>query len=265
MIIEEVLDIDDSRLSPFAKLTDVQLRNRLNPTEALIIVESPKVIKVALEQGYIPVSVLCEKKHIEGDAREILNMMPDDTPLFTADRSVLATLTGYALTRGVLCAMRRPILPSISDTLRNARRICILDGVCDTTNIGGIFRSAAALGMDAILLTPTACDPFNRRSIRVSMGSVFLIPWTRIESIEEVRKFGFKTLSMALRNNSIDISDPKLKEEELLAIIMGTEGEGLDAEIISSTDYVVKIPMYHHVDSLNVGAASAIAYWELSK
>lgn len=263
MNVEEITDWEDARLTPFARLTESQLKNRLSPSDGLIIVESPKVISVALRKGYQPVSLLCERKHITGDAAEILEMLPEETTVFTSERNLLARLTGYTLTRGVLCAMRRPALPSLDSILKDARRICIIDGVCDTTNIGAIFRSAAALGVDAVLLTPTACDPFNRRSIRVSMGSVFLIPWTRISAINQVKGYGFKTLAMALRNNSIDISDQILRDEPRLAIIMGTEGEGLSKEVIESTDYVVRIPMHHDVDSLNVAAASAIAFYQL--
>ena len=265
MIIEEITDWEDSRLTPYARLTEAQLQNRLSPSEGIIIVESPKVIKVALQSGYQPLSLLCERKHITGDAAEIISMMPENTPILTSSRNLLASLTGYTLTRGVLCAMMRPQLPPLESVMADASRVCIIDGVCDTTNIGAIFRSAAALGIDAILLTPTACDPFNRRAVRVSMGSVFLIPWTRVDNIDAVKRFGFKTLAMALRNNSIDISDPLLKQEPRLAIIMGTEGEGLDREVIDSTDYVVKIPMHHCVDSLNVAAASAVAVWELAQ
>ena len=265
MNIIEIENISDPRLSPFASLTDAQLRNDLNPEQGLIIVESPKVIKVALGRGWLPVALLCERKHIDGDAMEIIDLCPPDLPIYTADRPTLASLTGYTLTRGVLCAMHRRPQKPLDAILRNARRVCVLDGVCDTTNIGAIFRSAAALGIDAVFLTPGTCDPLNRRAIRVSMGSVFLVDWTHIESIDALKAHGFKTLAMALRNDSISLRDPSLKNIEKLAIIMGTEGDGLSPQVIGEADFVVKIPMYHNVDSLNVAAASALAFWELSK
>lgn len=256
----------DPRIAMFASLTDAQLRNRLNPDAGIFIAESPKVIKVALDAGLEPVALLCEEKHIEGDARDIIARMPD-TPVYTGSRDTLQQITGYRLTRGVLCAMRRPPLPRPEEICAKARRLVVLHDVCDTTNIGSIFRSAAALGIDGVILNQTACDPLNRRAVRVSMGSVFLIPWTRIDGDYSgiLRTLGFKTLAMALRHNSIDISDPLLHDEPRLAIIMGTEGEGLPIGEIDNADYVVKIPMHNNVDSLNVAAAAAIAFHQLTR
>lgn len=259
----EITSVDDPRIMVFAKLTEAQLRNSLCPEEALFIAESPKVIRVALDAGLEPVALLCERRHISGDAADIVSRIPD-VPVYTGCREVLAALTGYTLTRGVLCAFRRPRLPSVGEVCARASRVVVVDDVSDTTNIGSIFRSAAALGMDAVLMGPTACDPLNRRAVRVSMGSVFLIPWTRLErGQEQLKEYGFKTVAMALRHNSVDISDPVLRDEPKLAIVMGTEGEGLPIETIDSADYVVKIPMHHGVDSLNVAAASAIAFYAL--
>lgn len=261
----EVTSVDDPRIRIFTGLTDAQLRNSLHSDESIFIAESPKVIRVALDAGMIPIALLCEIRHIQGDAADILSRIPD-IPVYTGSREVLASITGYTLTRGVLCAMRRPVLPSVEELCAKSGRVVVIDDVSDTTNIGSIFRSAAALGMDAVFLTPTACDPLNRRAVRVSMGSVFLIPWTRLPGgIDELRKYGFKSVAMALRHNSVDISDSILKQEPKLAIVMGTEGEGLPISTIDSADFVVKIPMYHSVDSLNVAAASAIAFYELSK
>lgn len=265
MGIIDITDANDPRIRMFAGLTEAQLRNRLCPEEGVFIAESPKVIRVALDAGITPIALLCEKKHIMGDAADIIARM-SDIPVYTGSREALQSLTGYKLTRGVLCAMKRPAMPSVEELCASSRRIVVIDDVSDTTNIGSIFRSAAALGIDGVILNPTACDPLNRRSVRVSMGSVFLIPWTRMEGgdANEIKKFGFKTVAMALRHNSIDISDKKLKEEPKLAIIMGTEGEGLPIRTIDYCDYVVKIPMHHHVDSLNVAAAAAIAFYELT-
>lgn len=249
----------------FANLTEAQLRNRLEPSKGVFIAESPKVIHVALNAGYEPLALLCEHKHIEGDAATLISRCRD-IPIYTGERDVLAQLTGYTLTRGVLCAMRRPTLPSVEAICKDARRIAIIDGVVDTTNIGAIFRSAAALGIDAVLLTPSSCDPLNRRAVRVSMGSVFLVPWTWLEvPIPSLHTFGFRTAAMALSDHSIPIDHPDLKAEEHLAIILGTEGDGLPHQVIQEADYVVRIPMSHEVDSLNVAAASAVAFWELRK
>ncbi|MDE6548196.1 MAG: RNA methyltransferase [Muribaculaceae bacterium] len=260
----EITSVDDPRIKVFAKLTEAQLRNSLNPDDGLFIAESPKVIRVALNAGLDPVALLCEEKHIDGDAADIIARVPE-VPVYTGQREVLAAITGYTLTRGVLCAMRRPVLPSVEELSASARRVVVIDDVSDTTNIGAIFRSAAALGMDAVFMGPTACDPLNRRAVRVSMGSVFLIPWTRLDGgLDQLKKYGFKTVAMALRHDSVEISDPVLKNEPKLAIVMGTEGEGLPIETIDSSDYVVKIPMHNGVDSLNVAAASAIAFYALS-
>lgn len=214
-----------------------------------------------------PLALLCERRHIEGDAADIIARCPEDMPVYTGERDTLASLTGYTLTRGVLCAMRRPKVPRVEDICREARRVAVIDGVVDTTNIGAIFRSAAALGIDAVLLTPESCDPLNRRAIRVSMGSVFLVPWTWIGSPynDELHRLGFRSAAMALRDDSVSIADPVLLSEPKLAIILGTEGDGLSDRAISSADYVVRIPMAHGVDSLNVAAASAVAFWELTK
>lgn len=264
MNIIKITSLDHPGLEPYAKLTDKQMRNVLHPADAVIVVESPKVITTALNAGCEPLSLLCEQRHIEGDAKDILARV-GDIPVFTGSREVLASLTGYTLTRGVLCAMRRPVIPLAADVCRGARRVVVIDAVCDTTNIGAIFRSAAALGIDAALLTGDSCDPFNRRAIRVSMGTVFQLPWAWIDSPDEVRNYGFKTVAMALRHDSISLDAPALKTEPHLAIVMGTEGDGLPAEAIAGADYVVKIPMRHGVDSLNVAAASAVAFYELTR
>ena len=260
----EITSADDSRIKVFAKLTEAQLRNSLNPEEGLFIAESPKVIRVALDAGIEPVALLCERRHISGDAADIIARIPD-VPVYTGSREVLAALTGYTLTRGVLCAMRRPAQPTVEQLCAESGRVVVIDDVSDTTNIGSIFRSAAALGIDAVFMGPMACDPLNRRAVRVSMGSVFLIPWTRLDGgLDRLKACGFKTVAMALRHNSVDISDPVLRKEPKLAIVMGTEGEGLPLETIDAADYVVRIPMHHGVDSLNVAAASAIAFYVLS-
>ena len=270
----EITSLEAPELEAYGTLTEAQLRNRLEPEKGLFIAESPKVISVALDAGMKPVSLLCERKHIEGDARSIIERCPEDMPVYTGSRELLAQLTGYTLTRGVLCAMRRSVMPSPEEVCKGARRIVVLHGVCDTTNIGAIFRSAAALGMDAVLLTRDSCDPLNRRAVRVSMGSVFLVPWTWIDppqpslkgrELERVRNMGFTTAAMALRHDNISIDDARLKTAERLALIMGTEGDGLPEAVINAADYVVKIPMHHGVDSLNVGNAAAIAFYELGR
>ncbi len=346
MNIIEITSLSQPGIELFATLTEAQLRNRLEPLQGVFIAESPKVIRVALQAGYQPVALLCEKRHITGDAADIIQLVAgvDGLPIYTGSRELLAQLTGYTLTRGVLCAFRRPPLPSVAEVCKDSRRVVVIEGVVDTTNIGAIFRSAAALGIDAVLLTPNSCDPLNRRAVRVSMGSVFLVPWTWLpesnatapvagtnqqtlltaaedgavagtnqQSLqpppegggsvagtnqkslqpppegggsvagtnqkshptsaeggaaagsyqELLRQLGFRTAAMALSDNSISISDARLKAEPRLAIIMGTEGDGLPSTTISSADYVVRIPMSHHVDSLNVAAASAVAFWEL--
>lgn len=269
--IIEITDFTDPRLDVFARLTEAQLRYRQDPEKGIFIAESPKVIHRALDAGHTPISLLMERKHIEGQAREILDRCPD-VPVFTADRDVLARLTGYELTRGVLCAMRRPKLPEVEALCAGARRVAVLEGVVDTTNIGAIFRSAAALSVDAVLVTPTCCDPLNRRAVRVSMGTVFQVPWTRIgdsadqwpqPGIRRLQDLGFKTVAMALSDSSVSIDDPQLCSEEKLAIILGTEGDGLAAATIADCDYTARIPMAQQVDSLNVAAASAVAFWQL--
>jgi tRNA G18 (ribose-2'-O)-methylase SpoU len=264
MPIIEITSTELPELAPFTKLTEAQLQHAEDLAEGgLFIAESPKVIHVALNAGYQPVALLCERKHIEGDAAQIIERT-GDIPVYTGNRELLASLTGYKLTRGVLCAMQRRTMPTVTEVCKDARRVVVIRGVVDTTNIGAIFRSAAALGIDAVLLTPDSCDPLNRRSVRVSMGSVFLVPWTWTDfSLSELRDSGFKTAAMALCNNSISIDDPRLAAEQKLAIIMGTEGDGLPKEAIAEADYVVRIPMSHQVDSLNVAAAAAVAFWQL--
>lgn len=265
MPVIKITSLSHPDIAVFSNLTEAQLRNKVEPEKGVFIAESPKVIRVALDAGYTPIALLCEERHITGDAADIIERCPD-LPVYIGDRELLATLTGYKLTRGVLCAMRRPTMRSVDEVCKNAKRIVVIDSVVDTTNIGAIFRSAAALGIDAVLLTPTSCDPLNRRAVRVSMGSVFLVPWTWISSpITSLHELGFKTAAMALKDNSVSIDDPILKDVEKLAIIMGTEGEGLEDEVIDHADFVVRIPMYNNVDSLNVAAASAVAFWELKK
>lgn len=265
MSIIEITSLEQPGVEVFSTLTEAQLRNRLDPQHGIFIAESPKVIRVALDAGYEPIALLCERKHITGDAADIVERI-GDVPIYTGDRDLLTQLTGYTLTRGVLCAMRRPLPPMVEDVCNGARRVVVIHGVVDTTNIGAIFRSAAALGIDAVLLTPDSCDPLNRRSVRVSMGSVFLIPWTWIENpLTKLKELGFRTAALALTDRSVSLDEPALKAEARLALLMGTEGDGLPAEAISGADYVVRIPMMHGVDSLNVAAASAVAFWELCK
>ena len=263
MAVIEITSLSHPGVEVFSTLTEAQLRNRLEPAKGIFISESPKVISVALDAGYQPTALLCERRHIEGDARNIIQRC-GDIPVYTGSRLLLEQLTGYTLTRGVLCAMRRPSPQPVADVCRNARRVVVIDGVVDTTNIGAIFRSAAALGIDAVLLTRSSCDPLNRRAVRVSMGSVFLVPWTWLDApISSLNDIGFKTAAMALTDDSIPLDAPQLKTIPRLAIIMGTEGDGLSPATIQAADYVVRIPMSHHVDSLNVAAASAVAFWEL--
>lgn len=267
--IIEITNISAPELDVYARLTQAQLRNRLEPEKGIFIAESPKVIKLALDAGCTPLSLLMERKHITGDGAEIIERCPE-IPVYTADREVLSALTGYELTRGVLCAMRRPTPLSPAQICTDAKRIAVLEGIVDSTNIGAIFRSAAALGMDGILLTQTCCDPLYRRAVRVSMGTVFQIPWAYFtEKIGDwqayLKQFGFKTAAMALNEKAISIEDPTLCAEEKLAIVLGTEGDGLASQTIENCDYNVIIPMYHNVDSLNVAAASAVAFWQLRK
>lgn len=266
MKLTEVTQLGDPGLMPYAALTETQLRNKLNPGQGLFIAESPKVIDVALRAGYTPLSILCEKRHITGDAAGIIARCPADMPVYTGERELLSQLTGYKLTRGVLCAMHRKPLPSVADVCASASRIAVIDSVVDTTNIGAIFRAAAALGIDAVLLTPTSCDPLNRRAVRVSMGSVFLVPWTWLaDDVTSLSRLGFSTVAMALTDNSLPIDSPELAAQEKLAIVLGTEGDGLSPEVISRTDYVARIPMAHGVDSLNVASAAAVAFWQFRK
>lgn len=263
MPIIEITSLNESGVEVFGSLTEAQLRNRIDPEKGVFIAESPKVINVALDAGYEPISLLCERRHITGDAADIIARC-GDIPVYTGERELLASLTGYTLTRGVLCAMRRPQERPIDEVCRNARRIVVIDGVVDTTNIGAIFRSAAALGIDAVLLTPTSCDPLNRRAVRVSMGSVFLVPWTWLhQPITALNDIGFKTVAMALTDDSVSIDDDALCAEPRLAIVMGTEGDGLAHTTIAQANYVARIPMSHNVDSLNVAAAAAVAFWQL--
>lgn len=263
MPIIEITSLEHPGVEVFGSLTEAQLRNRIDPEKGVFIAESPKVINVALDAGYEPISLLCERKHITGDAADIIARC-GDIPVYTGNRELLASLTGYTLTRGVLCAMRRPQEKAIEEVCRNARRIVVIDGVVDTTNIGAIFRSAAALGIDAVLLTPTSCDPLNRRAVRVSMGSVFLVPWTWLrQPITALNDIGFKTVAMALTDDSVSIDDDALCAEPRLAIVMGTEGDGLAHTTIAQANYVARIPMSHNVDSLNVAAAAAVAFWQL--
>lgn len=265
MPIHTITSLEMPELQVYTALTEAQLRNRLEPQKGIFIAESPKVIRVALDAGYQPISLLCEERHITGDAADIISRCAD-IPVYTGKREMLAHLTGYTLTRGVLCAMRRPHLPSVAEICAGARRIVVIKGVVDTTNIGAIFRSAAALGIDGVLLTTDSCDPLNRRAVRVSMGSVFLLPWTWIDApLESLHEYQFETVAMALTPHSIQIDDARLRKSPRLAIVMGTEGDGLPHDIIEKADHVVRIPMHHNVDSLNVAAASAIAFWELTK
>lgn len=269
--IIEITDINAPELDAYVRLTEAQLRNKLEPEKGIFIAESPKVIDRALDAGYEPVSLLMEHRHLEGQGKRMMERC-GDIPVYTADRPVIEQLTGYQLTRGILCAMRRKPLPTVEELCRDARRIAVLESIVDVTNIGAIFRSAAALGIDAVLFTPNCCDPLYRRAVRVSMGTIFQTPWTRIgednedwpeKGIERLHALGFKTAAMALCDDSVSIDDPVLRNEEKLAIVLGTEGDGLAASTIAGCDYTVKIPMSHNVDSLNVAAASAVAFWEL--
>ena len=264
--ITEITDFLAPELDVYARLTEAQLLNKEFPEKGLFIAESPKVIERALDAGYEAVSCLVEKKHIEGEGRSILERL-QDVPVFCAEFDVLTQLTGFKLTRGMLCAMKRKPLPSVREICENKRRIVILDRVMNPTNVGAIIRSAAALGMDAVLLTPGCSDPLYRRAARVSMGTVFQIDWTFLssDSLDEIKALGFRTVAMALKYDSVSIDDPRIINEDKLAVIMGTEGDGLSDSTISDCDFTVKIPMYHGVDSLNVAAASAVAFYQLGK
>ena len=270
--IIEITDLADPALDPYARLTENQLRNKLEPEKGVFIAESPKVIARALDAGYTPLSLLMEPAKIDGPARGILARIAPDIPVYTADRGTLAQLTGYALTRGVLAAFRRPALPAVEALCQDARRVAVLENIVDSTNVGAIFRSAAALHVDAVLLTPSCCDPLCRRAVRVSMGTIFQVPWTRIGAspadwpaagLDRLAALGFKTAALALTDRSVPIDHPALMAEERLALILGTEGDGLTPETIARCDYTAKIPMSHGVDSLNVAAASAVAFWQL--
>ena len=262
--IIEITDFSAPELDVYARLTEAQLLNRHNLKEGLFISESPKVIDRALNAGCEPVSILVETSHIRGESREVIDRC-GDIPVYTAAFNVLTNLTGYQLTRGMLCAMRRPALPTVEEAVAGAKRIAVLEDVMNPTNLGAIFRSAAALGMDAVLLTPACSNPLYRRSARVSMGTVFQVPWTYLGEnwIEQLRELGFRTAAMALKEDTLSVDDPRLRQVEKLAVVLGTEGDGLAEDTISRCDYTVKIPMYHGVDSLNVAAASAVAFWEL--
>ena len=264
MNLIEITDFTAPELDVYARLTEAQLLNRFEPKKGMFIAESPKVIQRALDAGCEPVSILVERSRIVGESLEVIERC-GEIPVYTAGLDVLTQLTGYQLTRGLLCAMRRPKLPTAEEILSQARRVAVLEDVQNPTNVGAIFRSAAALGMDAVLLTPACSNPLYRRSCRVSMGTVFQVPWTYMDEnwIDTLREQGFKTAAMALRDDSYSIDDPQLRQIERLAVVLGTEGDGLADGTITSCDYTVKIPMYHGVDSLNVAAASAVAFWEL--
>ncbi len=266
-----ITDLSVPELAVFSRLTEAQLRSRVEPEKGVFIAESSKVIARALDAGCTPLSLLMERRHIDGQGREIIDRC-GEIPVYTAEREVLATLTGYQLTRGILCAMRRPVAQTVESVCSNAHRVAVLEGIVDSTNIGAIFRSAAALHMDAVLLTPTCCDPLCRRAVRVSMGTVFQIPWARLgdtaaqwpqPGLTRLQALGFKTAAMALSDDSVPIDDPQLMAEDKLAIVLGTEGDGLSQHTIAACDYTVRIPMSHGVDSLNVAAASAVAFWQL--
>ncbi len=270
----KINDFSAPELDLFARLTGAQLRSRLEPEKGVFIAESPEVIKTALNSGVEPVALLTDEKLINGAVKEIISKLPDGVPVYLATRDVLSKLTGFALTRGAICAMKRPKMQTLDDILAVSKRVAVLEEIADSTNIGAIFRSAAALGIDAVLITPTCCDPLCRRAVRVSMGTVFQVPWTKIGGsasdwprigIDKLKEAGFKTLAMALSDDSIGIDSPVLNNDERLAVILGTEGNGLKKETISLSDYTVKIPMSHGVDSLNVACAATVAFWELRR
>ena len=273
MPVIEINDLSSPPLAVYARLTEAQLKNRLRPQDGLFIAESPVVIGYALDAGYAPVSLLMERRHLAGKAAALIDRV-GEIPVYTADRDVLAGLTGYPLTRGVLCAMRRRPLPALEDVCREARRVAVLEDVVDTTNIGAIFRSAAALSVDAVLLTPACCDPLNRRAVQVSMGTVFQVPWTRIgdarsdwpeAGLARLRALGFSTVALALSDKSVPIDDPALAARPRLALVLGTEGDGLASATVAGCDFTARIPMAHGVDSLNVAAAGAVAFWALCR
>lgn len=258
MEIINIQNLSGAALMPYARLTEAQLLNRLHPEEGLFICESLKVIRVALAQGMVPVSFLCEEK--------FLPQVPDcGVPVYTAERSVLKQLTGYELSRGILCCMHRPKLPPVAEVLCGAHRVAVLDGVVNSENTGAIFRAAASLGMDAVLLTRTCCDPLNRRACRVSMGTVFQLPWTFLDNYMQLKDNGFSVVALALTDRSVPIDTPVLKGIERMAVVLGTEGDGLSDNVLRMADHVARIPMQRGVDSLNVAAAAAVAFWELGK
>ena len=271
--ITKITDLSAPELDVFVRLTGPQLRNKLEPEKGIFIAESPTVIEVALNSGCEPVALLTEERLINGAVAGIIERM-GDAPVYASERDILKQITGFELTRGALCAMRRPSLPSVEEICKNARRVAVFEEVADSTNIGALFRSAAAFDIDAVLITPTCCDPLCRRAVRVSMGTLFQVPWTRIgdeesdwpaAGLERLKRLGFKTAAMALSDRSVSIDDPALMAEEKLAIILGTEGNGLKKDTIATCDYTVKIPMSHGVDSLNVAAAGAVAFWQLTR
>lgn len=271
--IIEITNLSDPALAPYVRLTEAQLKNRLHPEDGLFIAESPVVIGCALDAGCEPASFLMERRHVAGKAAALLARCPD-APVYTADAAVLEGLTGFPLTRGVLCAMRRKPLPAPEEVCRGARRVAVLEGVVDATNVGAIFRSAAALGVDAVLLTPTTCDALNRRAVRVSMGTVFQVPWTRVgesaadwpeAGLMRLRAMGFSTCALALSDDALSIDDPALARQERLALVLGSEGDGLAPATVARCDFTARIPMAHGVDSLNVAAAGAVAFWVLAR
>ncbi len=265
MPIIHITSLSDPGVEVFSSLTEAQLCDKRLSDEGIFIAESGKVINVALDAGCKPLSMLSEEKRLKGSTAQVVERM-GDIPIYVGSRELLNGLTGYPLTKGVLCAMRRPELPSVGEVLKDAHLIVVIDSVTNTTNIGAIFRSVVALGVDAVLLTRTTCDPLNRRAVRVSMGTVFQAPWTWLDApVGSLHEYGFKTAAMALTDQSIPLDDPILKTTDRLALIMGTEGDGLSRETISEADYVVRIPMKHNVDSLNVAAAAAVAFWELRR
>ncbi len=270
MNVIPIKSLDIPELDVFMRLTEAQLRNRLEPEKGIFIAESLKVVRTAIECGITPIAFLSEEKHIEGALRKLLEQgsINPDTPIYTASRETISQLTGYELSRGFVCAMRRPALPKMEEICRDSRRIAIMDSVVNSTNTGAIFRAAAALGIDGLLLTPTCCDPLNRRSVRVSMGTVFQLPWTYISGwptagINRLHDMGFTIAALALSDKAVDIDKSGLDKSEKLALVMGTEGDGLSTEVTTACDHVVRIPMRHGVDSLNVAAAAAVAFWEL--
>lgn len=261
-----ITDIDNlavPELAAYASLTETQLRNRLDPEMGIFIAESPNVIKAALKAGCEPLSLLTERRHLEGTAKEVIELLGDGIPIFTGDRDTLAQLTGYELTRGVLCAMRRPQPKTASEVCTGKRRIAVIDSVVNATNTGAIFRAAAALGIEAVLLSPSCSDPLNRRCVRVSMGTVFQVPWAYLDDVKQLRQMGFTSVAMVLRDNALPIDDLRLKAPERIAIVLGNEGDGLSQQTIDSCDLVAMIPMQNGVDSLNVAAAAAVAFWEM--